>query len=179
MLRNTTQVEARKRQLISSVLALLLIGSATAHSHETDTHFEMTVIRNAAFGSKIAAGQTQFAIDKIEAARSRPKDRFFVKNNLCVAYTMTSDFDKAASECDAAVEAVQSKARHLDDIDSVIYARYTAMALSNRGVLRAMLGQPDKARTDFEQARKLPVSFSASRKNLEHLNIRTAQATVQ
>ena len=179
MLRNTLNNRAITLLRMSSTVAILLAGMATAQGHETKTSFEMIVVSDAAYGKQIKSGQTALAIEKIEATPVRSSQKFFAKNNLCVAYTMTGDFAKAMAECNAAIETIQAQATFLDDLESVINARYTAMALSNRGVLQAMLGETDLARSDFEKAKQLPVRNTASRRNLEHLNVRTAQASAR
>ena len=179
MLRKSTKRRTGTIGKVTAAIALLAIGITAAQAHEVQTKFEMTVIQDAAFGSKIVSGRLADAIERIESRNVRPGLKFFAKNNLCVAYTMSGELEKAMTECNAAIELVQSRMKYLDDIDSVIYARYTAMALSNRGVLQAMRGATDLARSDFEEASKIPVPFSAPRKNLKHLEIRSAQVSVR
>ena len=156
MLRKPTKHRIGAIGKFGAAIALMTIGASVAQAHEEQTNFEMTVIQDAAFGSKIVSGRLADAIERIEARDARPGQKFFAKNNLCVAYTMSGELEKAMAECNAAIELVQSRMKYLDDIDSAIYARYTAMALSNRGVLQAMRGETDLARSDFEDARRYP-----------------------
>ena len=154
---------------------LITLGATNAMSHEVDSKFAMTVIRDAAHGAKIVAGNYGGAIERLADGRYRSSEKFFAANNLCVAYTMTSRFDAAEESCSTAVEMIQRD--RLTD-ESSIAARYHAIALSNRGVLRAMSGEGEMAREDFEAARALRAGMALPTRNLGYLAERNARASL-
>ena len=159
----------------SGMAVLLTCIAATASAHDVQSKFEMTVIRDAAYGAKIVKGEVNNAIEEINSISVRAADEFFVKNNLCVAYTMTAKFDDASIVCSEAVDLIAEQAAQDDSSTS---ARYHAIALSNRGVLRALEGSGDLARQDFEAARGLRVGARAPKRNLAYLDQRTTQASL-
>ncbi len=155
--------------------ALISLGATSAMSHDVNSKFAMTVIRDAAHGAKIVAGNYGGAIERLADGRYRSSEKFFAANNLCVAYTMTSRFDAAKESCSTAVEMMQRD--RLTDA-STIAARYYAIALSNRGVLRAMNGEGEMAREDFEAASKLRAGMAVPTRNLGYLAERNARASI-
>ena len=167
---------ARNALPIRSGMAVLLTCiAATVSAHDVQAKFEMTVIRDAAHGAKIVSGDVYEAIRKIESGSVRASDEIFVSNNLCVAYTMTAKFDAAQAACSQAVDLMAEEAALSESTAAV---RYHAIALINRGVLRAMSGKGELAREDFETARQLRAGLSAPKRNLAYLARRTAQASI-
>ena len=51
-------------------------------------------------------------------------------------------------------------------------SRNVALALSNRGVLRLLIGEGEQAREDFHEARILRSGIAAPRRNLQYLAAR-------
>ena len=111
------------------------------------------------------------------ASKVRPSQRFFASNNLCVAYTKSGDLDSAKLACDEAVRLAPTEETVAMRSTATIDRRYRALALSNRGVLRALAGEDASAREDFEAAINLKGGLSAPERNLAYLEIRDAQAT--
>ena len=142
------------------MLAASLVVAGPLAAEETDPAYTMTVIVDAAHGSKVAAGRYERAIDKITASKSK-RDPYSRQTNLCVAYTKTGELDKATAACEAALEMMLSKSRP----DRV----YLALALSNVGVLHAAKGSHEIARKSFRQALELNSGLSAPKINLERL----------
>ena len=135
----------------------------------------MTVIRDAAYGGKVTAGKYDEAIVKINAHTKRPSEQFFASNNLCVAYTKSNDIDSAEKACNDALElAADERGFDSEDLDR-IERKYTAMALSNRGVLRAVSGDNVNARRDFLEAMNLEAGLSSPARNLARLDSRIAE----
>jgi tetratricopeptide (TPR) repeat protein len=161
----------RPRRL-SRPLALLasLVTCAPVAAQETDPVYTMTVIVDAAHGSKIVAGKYQRAIEKISGGK-RTGDAYARQTNLCVAYTKTGELDKATAACEAAL-ALMLDSKHprrsypgsARDGDNDRF--YLALALSNLGVLQAAKGSPDIARRTFEEALELDTGLSAPKVNL-------------
>lgn len=159
----------------NAMLAIAMFAVSPAVAHDPQEAFEMTVIRDAAYGSKVVAGKYGEAISKINALKKRPADEFFSSNNLCVAYTKSRDIDRAQQACDDAFTHAARERRfnseHLDQANR----KYKAMALSNRGVLRAISGDDAKARQDFREAMNLKAGISAPARNLARLDSRMAE----
>ncbi|MEM8814252.1 MAG: tetratricopeptide repeat protein [Pseudomonadota bacterium] len=141
-----------------------------AYAHDSQEAYEMTVIRDAAHGRKVVFGKYDEAIAKIKTLKGHRSKGFFVSNNLCVAYAKTADIDSAARACDEAL-AVATKERRFDsDHLEWVKRRRTAMALSNRGVLRALSGDRENARQDFQDAIDLNAGLSSPERNLAYLD---------
>ena len=160
---------------LSQPLALLaaLVACAPLSAHEADPAYTMTVIVDAAHGSKVAAGKYERAIEKITASNSN-RDRYSKQTNLCVAYTKTGALDKATAACEAALALMLDDRKprrgylgyaQAEKADRV----YMALALSNLGVLHAAKGSPERARKSFRQALELETGLSAPKTNLERL----------
>lgn len=152
---------------------LLSLTAAVTAAHEPQDKFEMTVVRDAAHGHMITSGEFASAIEKLSSGKYRSSEKFYAANNLCVAYTMTADFDAAADSCAKAVDMMAEK-QATDD--SGVVARFHAIALTNRGVLNAMSGANELARKDFELARQLRAGVRAPTRNLDYLGRRDTQA---
>ena len=131
----------------------------------------MTAIIDASFGSEVTAGDYQKAIQRITAPKYHLKDSFAAQTNLCVAYTKTGAIGQATETCDAAVREIQSRMRFEMSRSDL------ALALSNRGVLRAVQGQAELARQDFVDAVKLKSGLAAPTTNLAALDAADYAAT--
>jgi len=157
------------RRLI--VIGIMVAGPAPAGAEEGLLSYEMTVIKDAANGHLIVDGKYAAAITKNLEKRVQ-QDEFALSNNLCVAYTLSREFDKARIACDSAVNGASS--REVAQSGPIISAgtkrraldRYDAMAFSNRGVLKVVQGDMEGARLDFEAAAALETSVAAARNNL-------------
>jgi len=108
-------------------------------------------------GELITSGQYSEAVEKISGTRFKRRS-FAAHNNLCVAYVKLNRIDDARQSCDAAIAARDpaSGASRWRAISGSGSRRFDeAMALSNRGVLRALSGDTDGAQTDFERSAQL------------------------
>lgn len=155
-----------------AVLAACLV-SAPLVAHEAGPAYTMTVIIDAAHGSKVAAGKYERAIEEITARKST-RDPYSRQTNLCVAYTKMGELDKATEACEAALAITlgskKPRSSYLGSAQSERIERvYLAVALSNLGVLHAAKGSPDFARKSFREALQLETSLSAPRINLARL----------
>ncbi len=152
--------------------ALALPGAwspATAVADDTDA-YRMAVIQNRAAGRHVVGGDFERAIDKIEK-RPYPDDRFAARNNLCVAYTAVGRIDQATAVCDAALDVSRKRVQG-DGLMRRERRRDQAIALSNRGVLRALAGDVDGARRDFAAAVESHGDLSEAAHNLARLDAR-------
>jgi Flp pilus assembly protein TadD len=171
---NYENSRARKiGRLSAGIAALLLAGQSMADP--APAAYNMAVIQDDAYGLTVMSGNYAKGIARINSFASKRAKSFAVQNNLCVAYTMTKDFDNAASACEAAL-TVSEKYGKVTDIPINTYtARDQALAYSNRGVLRAVTGDHDGAKQDFEYASRLSKRFDAATNNLARL--KTQEAT--
>lgn len=141
-------------------LAAALVVAGPLAAEESDPVYTMTVIVDAAHGSKVAAGKYDRAIEKIIAGKSN-RDAYSKQTNLCVAYTKTGALEEATAACEAALATLHDgrKASRV----------YRALALSNLGVLHAAKGDTDIARRAFREAVELESGLAAPKINLARL----------
>lgn len=148
--------------------ATLLALSAGAAAAEAG--YEMSSYVDSPSGRRVLAGDYEGAIDLASLRVAAPKleTRLMESSNLCVAYTLTSDFDAAREACDEAVtlaKRVDARESHL----TFRSASETARAMTNRGVLRAVVGDAAGAESDFREAAAMAGLSSAPGRNLAHL----------
>lgn len=158
----------RLSRLLALVASLATAGPLAAD--EADPAYTMTVIVDAAHGSKVAAGNYERAIAKITAAKGN-RDAYSKQTNLCVAYTKTGALEKATAACESALAIMlggeKTRSSSLGGASSQKLDRvYLALALSNLGVLHAAKGSTDIARRTFREAVELDTGLPAPRINL-------------
>jgi hypothetical protein len=137
--------------VLSSALSL-----TNAQADTAGKTLVMSAYVDTAAGDSVLAGDYRSAIRKIES-RNPPDNAgsLAAATNLCVAYTMTQQWDAARSKCDGAVLGAR-----LSDADDVFdfgagRARRMATAYSNRAVLNWLRNDRQKAITDVTRARSL------------------------
>ena len=162
-------------RMLARPLALLaaLIACAPVSAGETEPAYTMTVIVDNAYGSKVAAGDYERAIEKITAAK-RTRDPYSKQTNLCVAYTKIGELDKATEACEAALAIMLDARKSRKGAPGIAHSGrmerlYLALALSNLGVVHAARGSEDAARRTFHEAVELDTSLSAPRTNLARI----------
>lgn len=160
---------------LSRPLALVvsLAAAAPLAAAESDEVYTMTVIIDAAHGSKVAAGKYERAIEKIMATK-RSGDAYSKQTNLCVAYTKMGALERATAACETALAIMldgrKSRSSYFAPAQVEHAERvYLALALSNLGVLQAAKGSTDKARKRFLEAVDLDTDLSAPKINLARL----------
>jgi len=163
----------RKAMLTASfaIIATLSFNPAVAESAEAQ--YTMSVIRDAEAGALVRAGEYESAAAQIEKRRVT-SDRFARLTNLCVAYTKLGRIDEASENCNAAVEYIKGPGQRGYALSSPLYVKKTytrdlAIALSNRAVLRAAVGELGAARQDLADARELPVELESVQTNIARL----------
>ena len=155
------------------VLAASLVAAAPLAAEENAEAYTMTVIVDAAHGSKVATGKYEHAIEKITAAK-RSTDAYSTQTNLCVAYTKTGALEEATTACEAALAIMldgrKSRSSYFAPAQAEKLDRvYLALALSNLGVLQAAKGSTEMARATFLEAVELDTGLSAPKINLARL----------
>lgn len=166
---------------LMAVLAAALLA-APAHAGDSEPAYTMAVFSDTSYGRKVTSGEYAEAIDRITARKYRRRNAFEAKTNLCVAYLKSGDLDNAAQSCDAAIALIREKRDKVTGMSRKVfpeelgYDAYLAMALSNRGVLYAVSGDRERARTDFEEAIDLKAGPSAPKTNLARLDLAVGQS---
>jgi hypothetical protein len=159
-----TKRHGRIGVIVAALAAIALCQSLWAD--ETVVGYEMSYVANQAHGNHVAEGRYQRVIDGLAGASHDPFAKYL---NLCVAQTMASRYPDARRSCNRAVELSEGAARSAPaDLRDEHHANW-AMALSNRGVLRAIRGQQG-AEDDFRLAIELQVQSDVAARNLARLN---------
>jgi hypothetical protein len=123
---------------------------------------------NAPGGKAIEAGNYDAAIvlASIPIARHDLEGALIAETNLCVAYTVKRELDRAYEACAKAL----TLARRVDNATAARFrSAATARALTNRGVLRAVSGDTLGAAADFREAARSSGNWTAPSRNLAYL----------
>lgn len=118
--------------------------------------YQMAAVIDRARGGVVLAGDYGKAIEELGA--KRPK-KFEASTNLCVAYTMTGDLDRADAEC----------AEALAQSEKTDVRRDIALAWSNLGVVKAVSGDLKGARRSFRRALEISADLRQASDNLRLL----------
>lgn len=159
--------------LSASTVLLSLFLAPVSQAAAKPGAFHMVAIENIAQGKLVTQGAYSKAIRRLEPSLSR-RYSFEKANNLCVAYTKSNVLDKAEKSCDAAVQeagAASALATKIDGVDERSRSRDQAIALSNRGVFKAVSGDGAGALVDFESALKLYDELDEFHINLAYLAV--------
>lgn len=152
-------------------ISLVVCQLSSVQADEGPKAYTMMVISDAARGKLVTKGKFSDAIERLMMT-TMSSDDFEAHNNLCVSYTKTGDLEKAAEACDAAVasraDLTRAAERRLALTKSQIQ-REQAIALSNRGVLRAIDGDLVGAQDDFMASIRLTKWFPEPKANLTYL----------
>ena len=165
--------EPNKRLLLKTMGKVFLFGIVAAFGQVAQaggapSAYVMTVISNQAQGDQLVQGAYGEAIENLTAAK---RYRFAENNNLCVAYTKTNQLPEAERACSAALKSSKPLFGLYDVPRNTDYA----VALSNRGVIRAVTGDIERARQDFQAAIRANRSLSAAAENLAILDAKTTE----
>ncbi|MGH8130888.1 MAG: hypothetical protein ACRES3_08555 [Steroidobacteraceae bacterium] len=163
---------ARLTVVAAAIVSGPIVSGQWALAAAVPETYEMAAIEDQAHGRIVTAGQYSEAISRLNRLAGHRRHSFAAKTNLCVAYTVTMAFDEARSACDEAVRVRDVDAKTVSrysPMDDRVSARDTAIAYSNRGVLRAVTGDEAGARADFETAAELHTGLRAPTANLLRL----------
>ncbi|MDX1555879.1 MAG: hypothetical protein R3212_07635 [Xanthomonadales bacterium] len=167
MLTKTLRTGENTNRFTIMLSAALLVAGQNAWSQVVPENFEMLVHNDTTQGAHLAAGRFDEAA--AHEAKGRPT-AFDTHNNRCVMLTMKGEYADAEAACNEAVAASEIESRGEVGWFGIATMRYEqAMALTNRGVLRAVSGDFEGARADFEAAIALDASKNAARGNLARL----------
>jgi hypothetical protein len=147
--------------------AVAVIG-VTSLSMASAASLEMGSYSNAPGGKEIEAGNydAAIALASTPIARHDLEGALVAATNLCVAYTVERELDRAYEACAEAL----TLARRVDKATSARFrSTATARALTNRGVLRAVSGDTLGAAADFREAARSSGNWAAPSRNLAYL----------
>jgi hypothetical protein len=137
--------------VLSSVLSL-----SDAQADTPGKTLILSVYLDTAGADSVLAGDYTSAIRKITShSSSDSMGSLAAATNLCVAYTMTRQWDEAKSKCDGAV--IGARLSDADDVFDFGAARQKRMATaySNRAVFNWLRKERQKAVADVTRARSL------------------------
>lgn len=158
-----------KKHGVIGVIVATLAATALCQSlwaDETAGGYEMSYIANQARGSLVTNGLYQRAIDGLAGGSHDPFAKYL---NLCVAQVMAGQHRGARRSCNRAVDISEQAAGSAPASLRDEQQRKLAVALSNRGVLRAIRGQQG-AEDDFRRAIESPVQLDVAARNLDRFN---------
>ncbi|KAA9132635.1 hypothetical protein F3N42_05295 [Marinihelvus fidelis] len=179
----------RKPMIKATLLApaVALLAGLSTHTMAGTSDYAMVVYEDSRLAKGVMSGDYATIKDTLAALEARGGTDFHSLNNLCVGYTMTKAFTKAEAACDAAVgeDGAPDTLFDMDEAFSGARPRKSearnreAVALSNRGVLRAVTGDMVGAREDFERAAATSDIVDAAEINLTRLTaLAPAPATI-
>lgn len=142
--------------IAGNIFSMSVQAKDTAADDSSKSRYQMAAVVDRARGTTVLAGNYERAIEVLSGKSAK---RFASSTNLCVAYTMTGELQKADIECGAALELSQGKAAERD----------MAIALSNLGVLKAVSGDLSGAQEDFTRALEMNRKIRQASDNLEIL----------
>jgi Flp pilus assembly protein TadD len=152
---------------------MLAAFAPIAQAQENSAAYVMTVIHDRAAGDQVISGAYGQAIDSLTANTAKRSSTFAISNNLCVAYTKTNRLSEAEQACSTALRT--SKAAYASWYDVNSKRDFYAVALSNRGVIRAVSGNTEQARQDFKAAMKFSSTLTTPAENLAVLEAKTTE----
>jgi hypothetical protein len=149
----------RKTRAIVAIAPIAVLSAvlpvAGAQAEPPGNALVMSVYLDSVGADRVIAGDAATAITQIKKRTpTNDTDSLTADTNLCVAYTLSRQFEQAKARCDAAVIDAR-----LTDADDVFHfgnrGRRLATAYSNRAVLNAVRDEKEKALADVDRARSL------------------------
>ncbi|HUI61243.1 MAG TPA: hypothetical protein VLX90_13530 [Steroidobacteraceae bacterium] len=155
--------------------AAALLACTAAQAGDAPNKLVLTAYSNVQGGQQLLNGEYMAALEDLGPRGSAiSRNPTTISNNLCVAYSMTHQWDAARAACDRAVkEAVRER---LDVPTYMIWSRkaqdeYVAVALSNRAVLHWLSSEPAEAHSDMQRAAALSPRADFVTRNLTALRL--------
>ena len=161
--------------MIGKKLVLLMLGAFGVLTAQAAENYVMVVYSDSAQGNAILEDKLDEAISELGPGEGGARG-FAEQVSLCVALTKTSQFERATEYCDMAIAESAREARrvrrnnYFHGHSARISAAPKAIALTNRGVLHAVAGEPEEARMLFEMAREADLMEEYAQNNLARLN---------
>lgn len=154
----------KTRSLLPVVLTIATTFAAAAHAG-----YRMTAFGNTSGFQEIMAEDYDGA-SHLLSVRSYVNDRYARLSNLCVSQLKSNAPEDALDTCDRALMVAPGDLSSL--VGPMLYKRAKILThlYSNRGVVRAVIGDVFGARADFERALTLDADNDNARLNLERIS---------
>ena len=149
-----------------SVKVLLLLAAVSLSQAVFAKGYQMSIVPGHSQGYLVQQGRYEEAMSSISLVGSR---QFPANTNLCVAQAKAGHLIEARASCERAVDAARIDAKIGKRVNHN-YAADLAVALTNRGVLRVILGDLAGAEKDFRMAIELHAGSDTPLQNLAILN---------
>lgn len=147
------------RPMIAAATVAILAAISSAASADTNSvprKLTLSIYLDAVGSAALLAGNYSAAAKKIESNAAPDHATLYISHtNLCVAYTMSHQWDAAQSNCDAAVS--DARVRGPDDMFDHGAGQHAQMATaySNRAVLNWLQNKPQNALADVAKAHSM------------------------
>jgi len=170
-------MKLRKHTMMNRALAILpataILAAAPAMVLAAPGSYSMVILAHAPEARNLMSGDYAMTMEGIQNLEAVAYKSFDMYNNLCVGYTITKSFDKAQVACDLALELHADTSRPYYSLMATGMAlnksNRKAVALTNRGVLKAVTGDVTGAAEDFTLATESSDKVRESDANLAYL----------
>jgi tetratricopeptide (TPR) repeat protein len=158
---NDKSKHGRRLMLAFCAAALAMVQSVTTQAEDK---FEMMVHETDLYGARdIETGDYDVGIERLLIRKGGPGQPLRVSSavsiDLCVAYTMTEQMNKAKEACDEAVES----------------GWYSGLAYNNRGAFHIASGNYEAAIRDFQSATEGNGADKIASRNLQRAQVQLSQ----
>lgn len=154
---NTPQTQIRFSRGPLLAICMAIVSFAQTALAEDGKKFQALLHDKNVYGAEdVEEGRYELGIERlskrVEGSRGPHKTRVPALIDLCVAYTMTEQFDKAQDTCNQAVDS----------------GWYSGYAYNNRGTYNIAIGDYEAAIRDFQSAIDGNGADTIARANLEY-----------
>jgi hypothetical protein len=153
----------------TAAILLLMIavpGFTNLWAAETQSGYEMSFVSNMAHGDLLEEGRYGLVVYLLSSKAHNPIATMI---NRCVARTMAGEYVRARRDCNRAVELTEQAVLTAPENERQEHYKRLVVALSNRGVLRAIREQ-NGSEDDFVRAIALEVYSETAARNLARLH---------
>ena len=164
----------RNKILPGMVALATMFISQTLCAQKSADNYEMSFVANKAHGDLLEKGRYGMAIQLLSGKTGNP---LATSINLCVAEVMAGKFRDARRDCTRAVKLGERAANTAMESNRDELYKNWVVALSNRGVLRAIRNQSG-AEEDFRHAIELRIYADTASRNMARFNSKVGREVV-
>jgi hypothetical protein len=176
--RNTRRANSSLRSQALGAAIALALASGTALADGAH-RFVFTAYTDAAGGTEVIAGRYRAALQELRSQfDTMDLDPAATNTNLCVAYSMTLQMQRARATCDAAVHEANERSLSVPGWLGTVKSgdEDLALAYSNRAVMHWMEHEESAARKDLAEAQALAPRADFVARNVAALEMHVAMA---
>ena len=148
-----------------------LLGSTSTIAAQGNSQLEMVVMGEYGAASAIKNGDYRGAIDALTNPELKTRYAFEQANNLCVAYTLSAQFEQGNLHCETALDIATKDVKLTGG--SKRERNRLAIAQSNYGVLEAARGNSQAAAGLFSSALSQRTRLAEAQVNLQYMHSQT------